>query len=187
MTSYQEILDFWFLPENHPDHGRERAEWFQKNEEFDRQIKDQFQDVYEKAKQGYLLSWTDHKAGTLALIILFDQFTRNMFRGDKQAFESDGKARELARHMISSGFYEKLSKTEQCFAALPFEHSEDIEDQIYSVSLFEAIGDPVKLDYAIRHKDIIEKFGRFPHRNEALGRKNTPEEEEYLAQPGAGF
>ncbi|WP_373085141.1 DUF924 family protein [Sneathiella sp.] len=183
----QDIIEFWFLPETNDAFGKPRAEWFEKNSEFDAEIRNRFNDDFESAISGRLLSWTECAKGSLALILLFDQFTRNMFRDDARAFSADGKARELARHMLSSGQYNELAPIYKSFALLPFEHSEDMEDQKLSVKLFTELGNDGSLDYAQRHYDIIKQFGRFPHRNKILGRQNTPAEEAFLKQPNSSF
>jgi uncharacterized protein (DUF924 family) len=183
----QEILDFWFLSENDDKYGEPRGEWFEKNPEFDAEIRRKFLDDFEKAEAGHLLSWTKSARGSMALILLFDQFTRNMFRDQARAFAADGKAREIARHMIACGFYAALSLVQKQFAALPFEHSEDMEDQKLSLKLFTEMGKADLIDYAQRHYDIIEKYGRFPHRNQQLGRRSTPEEEAFLNEANSSF
>ncbi|WP_025899678.1 DUF924 family protein [Sneathiella glossodoripedis] len=187
MTDHAAILDFWFFPKSHPDYGTNRDEWFQKNDDFDAEIKSRFLEIYEKARAGELLSWTEHKEGSLALIILLDQFPRNMFRASKKAFETDGKAREITRHMLDRGFFDQLKDFEKTFAALPLEHSENLQDQQQSLMLFKQFGTELQIEYAQKHLDIIEKFGRFPHRNAALGRESTPEEIEFLKTPGSSF
>ncbi|MCF8466666.1 MAG: DUF924 domain-containing protein [Sneathiella sp.] len=187
MDRIQEILDFWFLPESDEKYGEPRKEWFEKNPEFDAEIRRKFIGDFEKAEAGNLLDWTETARGSLALILLFDQFTRNMFRDQARAFAADGKAREIARHMINRGYYSGLNMVEKQFAALPFEHSEDLEDQKLSLKLFTELGDDGLLDYAKQHYDIIEKFGRFPHRNKQLGRQSTPEEEDFLKQANSSF
>ncbi|MDB5678080.1 MAG: hypothetical protein JWM94_1082 [Sphingomonas bacterium] len=131
--------------------------------------------------------WTDDPVDLLAAIILLDQFSRNIHRDTARAFESDELALRLARSMVANGWDTGLSGLERQFAYLPFEHSERIEDQRESVRLFTDTGEAVGIDYAHRHLMVIERFGRFPSRNAALGRVSTPEEEEYLSQPGAGW
>jgi len=187
MSDIQDILDFWFLPKSHKDYGTARREWFQKNSEFDAEIKKRFLNLYQQAKAGKLLSWTETKEGTLALILIFDQFSRNMFRDTPEAFATDGKALELARHMLAAGHFKNLMVHEKAFAALPFEHSEKLEDQEKSVELYKEMGSENYLDFAIKHYDIIKKFGRFPHRNKILRRKSTKAELEFLSQPGSSF
>lgn len=187
MKRISDILDFWFLPSSHPEHDKDRAEWWQKSDDFDKEIKSTFLETFEAAENGHLLHWCDRADGSLALIILLDQFPRNMFRETPRAFATDGKAREIARHVISNGFFDGYTPKQQCFAALPFEHSENIEDQRRSISLFEKIGDENALDFARKHFVIIEKFGRFPHRNDILGRKSTDAEVQFLTQPNSSF
>lgn len=131
--------------------------------------------------------WTDDPVDLLGAIILLDQFSRNMHRGSPKAFEADALALELAKLMIAKGWDTGLSVAERQFVYLPFEHSERLDDQRESVRLFIDLGDPETLRYADAHKAVIERFGRFPSRNAALGRKSTPDEEEYLSRPGAGW
>lgn len=178
----REILHFWF-EESSPQ------QWFQKNDGFDRQIRDRFLVTYEMARDGLCDSWKQDAEGCLALCIVLDQFPRNMFRGDARAFSTDEKALAAARYAISKGFDQLVPPVRRRFLYLPFEHGENIDDQNKAVALFGKMkqDDPLGYDYALRHLEVIEKFGRFPHRNAVLGRKNTPEEEEYLARPDAGF
>ena len=180
--SRTEILDFWFV-ETSP------VQWFQKSDVFDDMVRERFLPLYNMAKDGLCDSWMTDADGHLALIILLDQFPRNMFRGMPQAFETDARALEVARKAISLGLDQVLTQIKRRFIYLPFEHSENMEDQEKSVELFETMKeeDPLGYEYAIRHLRIIEQFGRFPHRNEILGRKSTDAEIEYLSQPGAGF
>ena len=124
--------------------------------------------------------------GTLALIILLDQFSRNLHRGSPEAFAADAKARQIARAAVAQGLDLQFGPVERLFLYLPFGHSEDLADQDESVRLFETL-DEEQSDWARRHRDVIVRFGRFPHRNAVLGRTSTPEEEAYLAEPGAGF
>ena len=187
MDRVQEILDFWFLPEEHEDYGNPREAWFKKDDGFDAEIRARFLNDFEKAEAGDYLEWTESARGSLALILLFDQFTRNMFRDSPRAFSADGKAREIARHMLFRGFYDELSDVQKQFAALPFEHSEDIEDQKLSLKLFKQLGSDELMDYAKKHYVIIEKFGRFPHRNAQLGRQSTKQEEAFLKEPNSSF
>ena len=187
MKQISDILDFWFLPASHPDHGKDRKEWWQKDGDFDKEIKSTFLNTFEAAENGHLLHWCGTAEGSLALIILLDQFSRNMFRDTPRAFATDGKAREIARHVQSAGFFDAYNLKQKCFAVLPFEHSEAIADQHRSISLFEKIGDENALDFAHRHLVIIEKFGRFPHRNDILGRESTEAELKFLEQPNSSF
>lgn len=185
-----EILRFWF---GEPEDGavRPRGVWFQKDEEFDAGISDRFAADYERAAAGELDGWLQTPRGALALTILLDQFPRNLFRGSPRAHETDARARSVARAALDLGHDARVQPVERWFFYLPFEHSEDLEDQRLSVSLFDALGDDEEsrnvYGYAVRHEEIIERFGRFPHRNAVLGRESTPEEEEFLSQPGSTF
>ncbi|MCI5060290.1 MAG: DUF924 domain-containing protein [Alphaproteobacteria bacterium] len=183
MKDFQkEIIDFWFV-ETQPQ------QWFQVNAEFDARVKERFLDFYQNASQGTYDEWQKSADGALALCILLDQMPRNMFRGTPQAFETDKKALVIAKFALSKGLDQVLSPQKRRFLYLPFEHSENLNDQRRCVELFEKMkdDDPLGYDYALRHLKVIEEFGRFPHRNKILGRDNTPEEEAYLAQPDAGF
>ena len=178
----QEILDFWFV-DTRPQ------QWFQVNEDFDALITKRFGDAYERASTGTFDDWQNNADGALALIILLDQFPRNMFRGTPKAFATDKKALVVAKYAISKGLDQVHSVQKKRFLYLPFEHSENINDQRRCVELFEKVKNdaPMGYEYAVRHFDVIDKYGRFPHRNKILSRDNTPEEEEYLAQSDAGF
>jgi uncharacterized protein (DUF924 family) len=186
-----EILDFWFGREGKEGYGEFREAWFIKDPEFDREIRDRFESIYEEAAAGRLEHWKDEAQSCLALIILLDQFPRNMFRGDPKTYATDDKAREAARHAVEHAYDRELPPYGRLFVYLPFEHSEDLEDQRFSVELFRGlaadIGSEELLDYAVRHLEIIERFGRFPHRNEILGRATTPEEAEFLRGPDSSF
>jgi uncharacterized protein (DUF924 family) len=180
--SRHEILHFWFAE-------TEPAQWFQKNEAFDDEVRHRFLATYKMARDGMCDDWKQNAEGCLALILLLDQFPRNMFRDRPEAFATDGKALVVAKFTISRGYDQVLPFVQRRFVYLPFEHSENLADQKRSVQLFETMEDedPLALEYARRHLKVIEQFGRFPHRNKILGRDNMPEEDEYLAQPGAGF
>ena len=177
----QQILSFWF-EETNP------SQWFQKSDEFDREISDRFLTDHNLGREGVYDGWKDGAKGCLALCILLDQFPRNMFRGSPQAFQTDEKALLIAKHAIAKGYDELLTPTQKRFVYLPYEHSENLNDQKTCVKLFEKIkdDDPQGYDYAVRHLKVIEQFGRFPHRNKALGRESTEEEIEYL-ENGGGF
>ena len=182
-----DVLEFWF--EGQPD--RYRQAWFKKDDGFDAAIRARFALAVEAAQDGALDAWTATAEGTLALVIVLDQFARNVHRGSHRAFAGDAHARRIARAAIEAGMDRELTKIQRCFLYLPFEHAEGMADQDLSVHLFASIADdpqmPTVLDYAERHREVIRRFGRFPHRNAALGRASTPEEEAYLAEPGAGF
>jgi Uncharacterized protein conserved in bacteria len=176
----QSVIDFWFRKLT-------PAHWFTRNDTLDREIRDRFLDLHLELSRNVPDEWRASAEARLALIIVFDQFPRNMFRGSPHAFATDVLAREEARIAVATGADQAVEEGWRQFFYLPFEHSESLEDQDRSVALFTALGDPSGIDYAVRHRDVIAKYGRFPHRNRILGRENTPEEAAYLAQPGAGF
>lgn len=175
------ILDFWFAP------GMEKR-WFAADSALDRELAERFGQDLAQAAQGALDHWVDSADGALALVILLDQLPRNIFRGKYQAFALDGKALAMAEAAILRGHDRTLPPIRRRFLYLPFEHSESLPDQKFCVQLFEQAGDdPEGLDYARKHLAVIERFGRFPHRNEALERETTPEEEEFLKGPDSRF
>jgi uncharacterized protein (DUF924 family) len=171
-----DVLQFWF--------GRDRKDWFAKNDAFDAEIRERFLATYEAAAAGRLASWKSAARDCLALVIVLDQFPRNMFRGSARAFAADALAREAARLILERGWDKGYTDDERTFAYLPFEHSEAMEDQETSMRLFEG---NESLEWARKHHEIIRRFGRFPHRNAVLGRQSTPAEIEFLKQPGSGF
>jgi len=187
----QAILDFWFGPPTSPDYGKPREAWFEKDPEFDEAIRHHFLADYEAAAAGECDRWQDTPAECLALVILLDQFPRNMFRDDPRAFATDGKALDVARHAVAAGFDRQVGETGRTFFYLPFEHSEDMSCQDRSLELFRAQPDwdqpGSPFQYAQRHWEIIRRFGRFPHRNRILGRASTPPEVEFLTLPDSGF
>ena len=176
-----EVLDFWFAG----NAGEHRKEWFEKTAAFDASCA-RFADALRDAKAGAFDHWTETPRGALALVILLDQFSRNLHRESPEAFAADTKARDTARAVIARGFDRSLGPVERMFIYLPFEHSEDLIDQDYSVRLFTSLGEEMTR-YASDHRDVIRRFGRFPHRNALLGRVSTPAELDYLKQPDAGF
>ena len=183
MESLQKnILNFWFKE-------TEPKQWFETNAIFDQLIRDRFGKAYEDAAKGVYNDWQATAEGVLALCILLDQFPRNMFRGKPEAFASDDKALMIAKAAIEKGLDNPMSAQQKRFIYLPFEHSENMQDQKHSVELFETTKDvdPMGYEYAVKHLEVIEEFGRFPHRNKILKRSNTAAEEVYLAQPNAGF
>ena len=192
----QEILDFWFGTGD--TLGKNRPQWFQKDAGFDEEIRIRFLAVYEAAIQtqtqteGSLSAYGWKQPGDgLALIVLLDQFPRNMFRQNARAFATDSLARETTRQMLAQGFDNAMRPVERQFIYLPLEHSESLADQTQSVALFNTLSafpETRELHlWAEKHRVIIERFGRFPHRNSALGRDSTAEEIIFLAQPGSGF
>jgi uncharacterized protein (DUF924 family) len=190
MKAAQEILDFWFGAPGTAEHGKERELWFRKSAATDELIRTRFGTAVESALHGECENWPQTTEGARALILLLDQFTRNIFRDTPRSYAGDARALELARNLVASGADRTLLPFERWFVYLPFEHSESIEAQRESVRLFGELataGHPDALKWAQKHYDIIARFGRFPHRNSILGRASTADEIEYLAQPGAGF
>jgi uncharacterized protein (DUF924 family) len=186
------VLNFWFGAPGSEDYGRTRKAWFAKDEAFDQQIRDRFGAQIEQALRGEHEGWADDARAALAQIILLDQFTRNAFRGSARAFAGDARALAAASRMVGSRQDEELPPFMRSFVYMPFEHAEGLATQDESVRLFKRMvpgsDDPDKLvDHALRHRAIVERFGRFPHRNEALGRQSTAEEIEFLKTPGSRF
>jgi uncharacterized protein (DUF924 family) len=190
MTTPADILGFWFT--DGPDTFREA--WFKRDDAFDAAIRERFAVATVAARGGALDDWAAQPDSALALLILLDQFPRNLFRGSAEAFASDAHARAIARDVVLAHRFDlALARTERVFLYLPFEHSEAMADQDLSVALFEGLRDDARMarpdgtiDYAWRHRAVIARFGRFPHRNAALGRESTADEQAWLAA-GGGF
>ena len=176
----QSVLEFWF-GELTP------KQWFVKDEALDRQIADRFSDLHLALSREVPDEWRASPEARLARIIALDQFPRNIYRGSPLSFATDGLALKAAKAAIAIGADAAVSEDRRIFFYMPFEHAENLDDQDRAVALCEALGNETYLDYARRHREVIERFGRFPHRNAILGRASTPEEEAYLAEPGAGF
>ena len=181
------ILAFWFGPAPHAS----RPEWFRKDERFDAAIRDQFGEAVGVALAGGHGAWCETPHGALARILLLDQFTRNIHRGTPRAFAGDERALATAVHCVERGFDRALDVYERWFCYLPFEHSEDAAMQERSLALFRALaddsGDPAPYTWAEKHAAVVHRFGRYPHRNAILGRPSTPEEEQFLREPGSSF
>lgn len=177
-NSKHDILDFWFK-ETSPQ------QWFQVSEDFDALVREHYTVLYHNAASGMIDDWQMDSDGALALCIVLDQFPRNMFRGEAQAYASDKRALLIAKQAIHKGFDIILTPLKRRFLYLPFEHSENLSDQRRSVQLFESMknDDPIGYEHALKHAAVIERFGRFPGRNKALGRESSPEEIEYLQNP----
>lgn len=192
MERVEEILRFWFGdPEG--EYGQQRQVWFKKDSAFDSIIRQRFLEDVERAIAGDLDDWRQGSRSCLALVLLLDQFPRNLFRGDARSFEGDRAALTTAYDALDRGYDQQVLPVERMFFYLPLEHSENLADQERSVELVRSLHatQPEKfestLDYALRHRDVIQRFGRFPHRNQVLGRETTPEEAEFLQQPGSRF
>jgi uncharacterized protein (DUF924 family) len=175
-----EVLDFWFRE-------LDRKAWFEKSDATDALIRDRFLALHERLAHRVSSGAALDPRAILAAVIVFDQFPRNMFRGTPRAFATDPLALALARQMVDAGLDRDLSKDERMFLYLPFEHSEQAGDQAQCCSLFASLEDPELMRYAQAHKDIVDRFARFPHRNAILGRVSTPEEIEFLTRPGSSF
>lgn len=192
----EDVLDFWFGPAGTAPTAN-YTKWYTKSDAFDREIKDRFEDALELAARGALDGWKATPRGRLALVIVLDQFSRNMFRNTPRAFAQDARACATALEAMAAGDEDILETVPRSFLYMPLEHAEDLELQRKCVEAFtrlrkDAPKDLEKfasdvLDYAKRHAAIIERFGRFPHRNTILGRSSTPEEVEFLKQPGSSF
>ncbi|MGE4219008.1 MAG: DUF924 family protein [Alphaproteobacteria bacterium] len=181
------VLDFWFGSPEGPEFGRPRAVWFRRDPGFDAEIRSRFLADHELAAAGVYDGLAATPRGALALILMLDQFPRNLFRGAARAFACDPAARAVAARTVDSGWDRDMRPVERLFAYLPFEHSEDLADQDRCVDLMGTLGDAEWTRYAERHREIIRRFGRFPHRNAALGRETTAAERAFLKEPNSSF
>lgn len=196
MDRHEAILQFW-LGDLQDDPLQNQKKWWQKDEAFDRDVAQKFRDDLARAIQGQYESWKETAEGALAYIILLDQFSRNIFRNTPQAFAQDERALQASLELQNQGGDRTLSPVERWFLYMPMMHAEDLSVQRQSVAAFRSLADdaPSALKeamenahkFAVQHCEIIERFGRFPHRNAILGRKSTPEEIEFLKQPGSSF
>jgi uncharacterized protein (DUF924 family) len=175
MQGIREVLDFWFG-------DRARARWFKPTPEFDQLVRERFGPLLARAARGDLRAWEATAEGALALCILLDQMPRNIFRGEARAFATDEQARAIAERALERGFDRELAGEQKQFLYLPFMHSESLSNQLRCLALFEAAGLPEGCRHAKDHVDVIRRFGRFPHRNAALGRPTTPEEAAFLRE-----
>ena len=178
--NYQDILEFWFNPENQPN-------WFAKSNNFDVLIEKKFKDIHQAASQAELWQWRTTAEGRLAEIIVLDQFSRNLFRDSGLAFAQDALDLALAQEAIAQGLDLQLSPEQRSFLYMPFMHSESTKIHQSALKLFEQLGNPINLEFEKKHKVIIDRFGRYPHRNAVLGRTSTAEELEFLTQPNSSF
>lgn len=179
-SSYMDVLQFWF-------EEIEPAQWWQVDDGFDQLIRDRFSDIHEQAARCELYRWRQQHQGRLAEIIVLDQFSRNIYRNTPQAFAADPLALALAQEAIMLETDAQLDEQQRSFLYLPFMHSESLTIHEVAEQLYRASGNPDNLDFELRHKEIIEQFGRYPHRNTILGRTSTPEEIEFLNKPGSSF
>lgn len=191
MSESEAVLEFWFGRPGEPGHGEPRDAWFRRSDAFDAEIRARFGLLHRRAARGLLDDWMASPAASLALVIVLDQFSRNLFRDSSKAFENDARALGLARRAIALGHDRVHDPVPRHFFYLPFEHSEDIADQERGVALIAAMEDhPGKersLEFAVRHRDVIARFGRFPHRNAVMGRGSTAEELAFLRENERGF
>lgn len=176
----QKIIDFWF-------HELRPQQWWGGSPELDQLIDGRFGTIHKAAGMAELWTWRGDAKGALAEIIILDQFSRNIYRGTDRAFAADGMALVLAQDAVDKGYDKLLELTMRQFLYMPFMHSESVKMQEQSVKLFAASEKQENFDYALRHKEIIDRFGRFPHRNHILGRISTPEEIEFLKQKNSSF
>jgi uncharacterized protein (DUF924 family) len=170
---YQDLIDFWFS-EDASKH------WFNSTEAFDQALIDSYEATWVEAEQGKLDHWQQSAAGSLALVIVLDQFPLNMFRGQVKSFSTESQSRDVARVAIDKGFDQELPASQVSFLYMPFMHSEDLDDQALGVELFNKPGLESNYRFARHHYSIVERFGRFPHRNKILGRESSAAEVEYL-------
>jgi len=191
-TEARHVLEFWFGAPGSADCGVFRDLWFKKSDATDREITDRFGALIERALRGELQSWREQAQSALAEVLLLDQFTRNAFRDTPRAFAGDSRALRAATAMVGLHQDEELAEVQRIFVYMPFEHAESLAMQDESLRLFTRLVTSFEdthevLKYARRHRDVIERFGRFPHRNEILGRQSTPQELAYLREPGSRF
>lgn len=177
---YQDVLEFWF-------EKTEPSQWWKKDDAFDRVIVGRYSALHRAATRCELFDWRNEPRGRLAEVIILDQFSRNMFRDSPLCFAQDALALALAQEAIACGADKALTPVERSFLYMPYMHSESLKIHEVAVELFRSNGIPGNLDYELKHKAIIERFGRYPHRNAILGRESTAEEIEFLKLPGSGF
>lgn len=178
--TYDDILNFWFKE-------IDQSSWWKKDKNFDLMIIDRFEYIHTKAIQGELFEWRLTAKGSLAEVIILDQFSRNMFRDSARAFAYDGMALVLSQEAITAEFDRELSSIENSFLFMPFMHSESVTMHELAVALYTRNGIQSNLDFELKHKAIIDRFGRYPHRNAILNRESTPEEITFLEEPGSSF
>ena len=178
--SIRDILDFWFLPLSDPAHGKPREIWWEAPTEFDDEVRSRFAAALDHAVDGAFDGWRQSPDGAMALILLCDQFPRHMHRQTSRAYAGDAKALETARLAIARSYPAAFNLTMRQFFYMPFQHSEALVDQEMGCALFAAFDDAETMKHALEHRDVIARFGRFPHRNDVLGRACTADELDYL-------
>lgn len=172
------IIEYWYS-------NRIKKQWFNSTEKLDQEIKDNYEVVWKNAIRGEYNDWKESTEGCLALAIIFDQFPLNMFRGEMESFSTEGMAIRITKHAIEKGYDETINKDHVAFLYMPLMHSENLEDQELSVSLFKKAGLPDNEKFAMHHRDIVKQFGRFPHRNKILQRESSQDEIDYLNSDNA--
>lgn len=196
---YQKILEYWFGELD--EHGRADESrfklWFGKSEETDQYLTENYTELLESAKRGELDAWKENAEGLVAFIVLLDQFSRNIYRDTAEMYAADEQVLNAAKHGVETGMDKEMPISHKVVTYMPFMHSENLEDQEQCIELFknlqnevpEAVKESVQgnIDYAIKHRDVVKEYGRFPHRNQILGRESTDKEKEYLSNPDAGF
>ncbi|APV50378.1 hypothetical protein BWI17_12145 [Betaproteobacteria bacterium GR16-43] len=186
LPTFEDVLSFWFAASE-----VQRPEWFRKDAAFDGQIRARFGELHAHAAAGGLTEWEREPRPALALLVVLDQFSRNLYRNDPRAFAQDARALAVAESMLARGWDRELWPLARQFVYLPLEHAEDLARQDRAVGLFEVLQTEPGLEglakWAEKHREVIRRFGRFPHRNAALGRASTPEEADFLLTPGSGF
>lgn len=180
IAMHEDVLQFWF-------HETKPAQWWQTDAAFDTQVQQRFGTLLNQAAHGELYAWRSTARGRLAEIIVLDQFSRNIYRHAPQAFAQDGTALVLAQEAVAAGVLTQLAPVERAFLLLPYMHSESAVIHVQAERLYREFAPAENYDFELKHKAIIDRFGRYPHRNAVLGRVSTPEEIEFLKQPGSGF
>lgn len=180
LKTWREVLDFWFNPEHVPLH-------FDENDDFDNKIRTEFLDTWKAAAEGLLVDWRRDIKGRLAEIIVLDQFSRNLWRGDIRTYTQDKMAIALSQEVVNHPDYNTLSKDEKRFILLPFMHSESLELHDWAYKYFEGLEDESTLYFERLHREVLERYGRYPYQNEDLGRESTPEEFKYLEEKNGHF
>lgn len=181
------VKEFWFGAPDDPEYGKSRKYWFVKDESFDASVRTRFAEWIDAARAGAFDHLAKTAGGTVALMVLLDQFPRNAFRGDPRSFSSDAKALSIAKGAVAQDVDQDVPSFMRTFIYLPFMHSENLEDQERALELFARLEGGDGLEWAKKHHEIIERFGRFPHRNIILGRQSSAEELAFLEQPGSSF